>query len=221
MIRMTLPVLIASITGILLVMALFSPAMERVNSELSEYFNIIAAVAFVLGGGNLLRTHLDRIYKKRKEWSYSLVTVGGFLFTLMAGLFKIGNSKGWTGPVNTEGSLFNFAYDAMFSPLQSTMFSLLAFFVASASYRAFRARNREATLLLLAGFLVMLGRVPVGDVLTGFLPEGFRLSNLADWIMNVPNKAGQRAIMIGIALGTVSTSLRLILGIERSHLGGD
>ena len=66
----------------------------------------------------------------------------------------------------------------------------------------------------------MLGRVPVGDAITGFLPEGYRLSNLADWIMNVPNKAGQRAIMIGIALGTVSTSLRLILGIERSHLGG-
>ncbi|MDM7916154.1 MAG: hypothetical protein QUU85_12950, partial [Candidatus Eisenbacteria bacterium] len=64
-------------------------------------------------------------------------------------------------------------------------------------------------------------RVPVGDRLTAFLTEGYRLSDLADWIMNVPNTAGQRAIMIGIALGTVSTSLRLILGIERSHLGGD
>ena len=77
------------------------------------------------------------------------------------------------------------------------------------------------TLLLLAGFLVMLGRVPIGDQITHFLPEGHRLSNLSDWIMNVPNKAGQRAIMIGIALGTVSTSLRLILGIEKSHLGGE
>jgi hypothetical protein len=66
----------------------------------------------------------------------------------------------------------------------------------------------------------MLGRVPTGDVLTGFMPEGMRLSAVASWIMNFPQTAGQRAIMIGIALGLVSTSLRIILGIERSHLGG-
>jgi hypothetical protein len=79
----------------------------------------------------------------------------------------------------------------------------------------------EATLLLLAAFFVMLGRVPVGDTLTQFMPEGWRLSSLASWVMNFPNAAGQRAIMIGVALGIVSTSLRIILGIERSHLGGE
>jgi hypothetical protein len=58
-------------------------------------------------------------------------------------------------------------------------------------------------------------------MMTGFMPEGARLSNFADWVMNFPNAAGQRAIMIGIALGIVSTSLRIILGIERSHIGGE
>ena len=101
------------------------------------------------------------------------------------------------------------------------MYALLAFFVASASYRAFRARNLEATLLLLAAFLVMLGRVPIGDLLTTWLPDGYRLADWANWIMQMPNTAGQRAIMIGIALGMVSTSLRIILGLERAYLGGD
>ena len=103
------------------------------------------------------------------------------------------------------------------------MFALLAFFVASASYRAFRARNFEATLLLLAAFFVMIGRVPIGDAVAGFLhlPDAIMPSTIATWIMNVINTAGQRAIMIGIALGIVSTSLRVILGIERAHLGGD
>jgi hypothetical protein len=48
-----------------------------------------------------------------------------------------------------------------------------------------------------------------------------QIPNLAIWIMNAPNLAGQRAIMIGISLGVISMSLRLLLGIERSYLGGD
>ena len=119
------------------------------------------------------------------------------------------------------GTGFDWLYVNVYMPLSATMFALLAFFVASASYRAFRARNFEATLLLLAAFFVMLGRVPVGDSITSWLPRDYQLSQWANWIMNVLNTAGQRAIMIGIALGLVSTSLRIILGLERSYLGGD
>ncbi|UCG62884.1 MAG: hypothetical protein JSV52_06265, partial [Candidatus Zixiibacteriota bacterium] len=117
------------------------------------------------------------------------------------------------------GTAFDWLYVNMFIPLSATMFSILAFFVASASYRAFRARNFEATLLLIAAFFVMIGRVPVGDIITEFMPVGYRLSDLANWIMDFPQTAGQRAIMIGIGLGVVSTSLRVILGIERAHIG--
>ena len=92
------------------------------------------------------------------------------------------------------------------------MFSLLAFFIASASYRAFRARTLEATLLLIAGALVMIGRVPIGDLMWHQLPV------IADWIMDIPQMAAKRGILIGIALGMVVTSLRIILGIERSYL---
>ncbi len=118
-----------------------------------------------------------------------------------------------------NGSSFMEIYRYIFTPLSSTMFALLAFFVASASYRAFRARNKEATILLIAGFLVMLGRVPVGQM---FSIEGvFDVAEISQFIMEVPAMSVQSAIMIGVALGVISTSLRLILGIERSHLGGD
>jgi len=117
------------------------------------------------------------------------------------------------------GSSFMEIYRYIFTPLSSTMFALLAFFVASASYRAFRARNKEATLLLVSGFLVMLGAVPIGEVLS--IKGVFSVSEVSDFIMNVPVMSVQSGIMIGVALGVISTSLRLILGIERSHLGGD
>jgi hypothetical protein len=222
-IRVTLPVLVASISGLILVLALFSPALSFANTELSEYFNIMQAVAFVLGGGNLVRIHLEKIYKRPKAWWYSIVTLAGFFVTLIAGIFKIGNPEGFQGAVDTEGSLFDFTYDAMFTPLQSTMFSILAFFVASASYRAFRARNVEASLLLGAALIILLGRTFVGVVLTRWLPEPLEflsIPNLSNWIMSVVNQAGQRAILIGISLGVISTSLKIILGVERSYLGG-
>jgi hypothetical protein len=143
-------------------------------------------------------------------------TIVSFVAIIVAG-FAFSGGRSFLEP----GTAFDYFYTNVYSPLSSTMFAMLAFFVATASYRAFRARNKEATLLLLAAFFVMLGRVPLGDMMTGFLPEGARLSNFADWVMNFPNAAGQRAIMIGIALGIASTSLRIILGIERSHLGGE
>jgi len=104
------------------------------------------------------------------------------------------------------------------------MFSILAFFVASASYRAFRAKNREATILLITAFIILLGRTPVGHYVTFWLPSSldfFHIPVLANWIMAIPNLAGQRAIMIGISLGVISMSLRMILGIERGYMGSD
>jgi hypothetical protein len=117
-------------------------------------------------------------------------------------------------------NLFQWLYEYVYTPLQSTMFSILAFYVASAAYRAFRARTLEGTLLLVAAFLVMIGRVSLGYVLnrwSGWLP----FPAIADWIMSVLNSAGQRAIMIGAALGIVSASLRMLLGLEQTYLGGE
>jgi hypothetical protein len=99
--------------------------------------------------------------------------------------------------------------------MQGTMFSLLAFFIASAAFRAFRMRSFEATLLAIAAVIVMLGRVPVGAQIWDKLPV------ISDWIMNVPQMAAKRAIMIGAALGAISTGLKVILGIERNYLGGE
>ena len=127
--------------------------------------------------------------------------------------------------VTSKGTYFAWMFFNIFTPLAATMFALLAFFVASASYRAFRVRNPEATLLLLAGMILMIGRVPLGQFLTSPLDGTFlsflHLGNLQNWIYQVPNVAGSRAIMIGIGLGTAATSLRFILGIEKSFLGED
>ena len=50
-------------------------------------------------------------------------------------------------------------------------------------------------------------------------PAVFYLPYLQEWIYRYPNSAGSRSIMIGIGLGIFGTSIRYILGIERSYIG--
>lgn len=214
--RREIPLLITGIAGVVFVIQYFIPhfPFNRLSNWFSDWFSIVAACAIWLGALNLIKISVEKIYYRRHEWGYSIIVIACFLLMVAFGF--------WFGKDSREpGLAFIWMYDYVYTPLSATMFAILAFFVGSASYRAFRARNLEATLLLLAAFFVMLGRVPVGDVLTGFLPEQLQLSQVAAWIMNFPNSAGQRAIMMGIALGIVSASLRIILGIERSHLGGE
>lgn len=211
-----IPLLITAIVGIIYVVQYFIPhfPFNQVSNWFSDWFSIVAACAIWLGALNLFKMSLERVYRKSDGWGYAFITILCFMLISVIGFAE---GRDFRNP----GTGFDWLYNYVYSPLSSTMFAILAFFVASASYRAFRARNFEATLLLLASFFVMLGRVPIGDILSGFLPEHLRLSHFATWIMNVPNTAGQRAIMIGISLGIVSSSLRIILGIERSYLGGD
>ncbi len=128
----------------------------------------------------------------------------------------------WSGNYNEQGTPFWWIYEYLFKPLTATMFALLAFYVASAAFRAFRAKNVEASLLLGTAFIILLGRTFAGVLLTSWMPaalSGLRIENLAVYIMQVFNTAGNRAIMIGIALGIASTSLKVLLGIDRSYLG--
>ncbi len=172
----------------------------------------------------------------------------------------------WGAHLTKKDSLFNWMFFKIFTPLSATMFALLAFLVASAAYRAFRIRNFEATLLLVSGIIIMLGRVPIGSkisswfvlyifvLLSGIVVNSWKnnriltfstvglgvmlvtiagfymgwpidkpafayLPSLQEWIYLVPNIAGARAIMIGIGLGVFATSIRYILGIEKSYIG--
>lgn len=215
-----IPLLLTAIVGFTFLIQFFipHPFLRFMTDMFSDWFSIIAAAAIWLGALNLIRVSLERIYKKESDWFYAVVTIASFLLIVVVGFFFSGGRS-----FQDPGTRFDWIYLNIYTPLMATMFAMLAFFVASASYRAFRARNAQATVLLLAAFIVMLGRTPFGDWLSGlvFLPKGWGISNVSNIIMNYFNVAGQRAIMIGIALGTVSTSLRIILGIERTYLGGD
>lgn len=114
-----------------------------------------------------------------------------------------------------DGRFRTWIYDHVFAPCNATMFALLAFFVASAAFRAFRARNIESALLLGSAIIILLARAPIGRAISTSLPD------LAQWILDIPSNGSRRAIIMGAAVGAIATGLRVILGLERSHIGGD
>lgn len=224
--RKRIPLIIVFCVGTLFVLAIFLPfpPFPAMESEASVWFDILKGFAFVLGGGNLIRVTMGKILKGHPDRFYLWVTLAGFFAMFGVGILQLGGPITAGGDYTTEGLWFRRMYDAIFAPCQAAIFSTLAFFVASAAYRAFRAKNREATVLLVAAFIVLLGRTPLGYSLTAWLPDFLtflKIPWLFDKILMYPNVAGQRAILIGIALGIISNSLRLILGVERGYLGGE
>jgi len=227
--KRSIPLMITALGGFVLIIAYFIPAIQGWGEIAAIWFDILAAVAFVLGGGNLLKIHLKKVSDRIAGWGYSLITIIAFLVMLSVGLGKIGvhpnpmyPAVALSGEYREIGSPFWWLYEYVFKPLQATIFAMLAFYIASAAFRAFRAKNIEAILLLGTAFIILLGRTFAGVYLTSWLPEslsGLKIENLTIFLMSVFNTAGNRAIMIGISLGIASTSLKVLLGIDRSYLG--
>jgi hypothetical protein len=220
--RRTLPLVLAFVMGVALILQYYIPhqASEDLLTQLNDWLIIIGVFAFLLGIYSLCHVHALRISRQGAGWGYSAVVFVGIAIGLGTGIVSQGEVTTPDGAISPLGWMYNY----MLVPLQGTMFAILGFFVASAAFRAFRARTLEAVLLLGAAMLVMFGRVPLGEYLWGLLvgadaPVAMR--DIVEWIMNTPNLAARRGVMLGVTLGAVATSLKIIFGIERAYLGGE
>jgi hypothetical protein len=176
---------------------------EDVFTFLQDWVMVIGILSLPLGIWSLVKANVQKLSISGERF-YSAVLLLGFLVMVVSGWMPDWRSKGVHLAI----------FQNVLIPIQSTIFSLLAFFVASAAYRAFRARSALATILLLTAFIIMLRFIPMGPV-----------SDVNNWlvekILMVPNMAAKRAIAMGIALGATATAIKIILGIERTYMGRD
>lgn len=211
--KRTVPLMIVMVGGILMMIQYFIP--HQYSQTIFDYYTtwtpIVGAFALVLGVGSLTRVHSHRIKRKAKNWPYSLAVL---LPLYLMPLFALLIPQTLGGGMETS-SVFDFLFMGIQIPIQSTMFSLLAFYIASAAFRAFRAKSALATVLLLAAVVIMLAQVPIGEFIFG---KG--LQNIGLWILRYPNLAAKRAIMLGVGFGMLATNLKIIFGVERNWLGG-
>ena len=201
-----IPILIVGITGFAMLIQYFIPTdwSEFIFGYSQDWVIVIGILAMPLGIWSLVKANILKL-KVPGERFYSAVLLLGFFIMVISGYKR---------EYLELGSFHMNIFSYVLVPIQATIFSLLAFFIASAAYRAFRARSVLATILLLTAFLIMLRFIPLGPVSVVNL-------SIVSWILQVPNMAANRAIMMGIGLGATATAMKIILGIERTYMGHD
>lgn len=202
--KSTVPVIITAVIGVLMILDFFLPVqgLNDMATILRAWGIVISAFAMGLGAVNLIRRHSNVLAKRDKGAIFSLLLVGSMAVTIIAGLF-----------LGTNSDVYNFLFSNILTPASSTLYAAIAFYILSAAYRSFVAKNLDGWILLVTAVIIMLGKAPIGQYISDFFPVA------SQWIQDVPNTAGMRAIMMGAALGVVSSAIKTFLGYDKSYLG--
>ncbi len=192
-------------------------ALTRFIVPMNEFAQLVAVLALGLGIYSLTMIHGKTLLRFRSGWFYSLTF---FTCMIMMATFGIIVEEPFSREAQINKDIRSILFVGGLQALEGTMFSIIAFYIVSAAYRAFRVRNAEASLLMAAAFIVMLGQVYAGQFLTNWLPTEGALSNLrietmSDWLLTRINAPAVRAVGFGLGVGLLATALRIWLSLER------
>lgn len=193
--------------------------------------------AFLLGVGifSLVRVHITKVRRRSENWGFSTVLLVCFATMSTVGFMdwrqrqfedpdlRLVEPANW-GPFQYANDLL---FEGMYQQMDAAMFSMIAFFILSAAYRAFRIRSVEATVMMASALILMLNLMGALTFAWGSGIESmvvntgnpflmnFKLNVMADWLRSTMQIPAIRAIDFGVGLGALAMGLRLWLGLER------
>jgi hypothetical protein len=199
-----LNLLLAYVAGVISIVGFFTRGtLSDLGGMLAQWVAVLVGFALLVGLANLIKVHIGRAVRRDAGWYYSVILVGSALTVLALGL-----SSGGPGGVPVA-----WVFRWIYQPLGAALFSLLAFFLTTALFRAARLRARDSVLLLLVALVVVIGQAPFSAT-----PPLDIMVSIKDWLFDYPMLAGIRAIILGVAFGAIATSLRVLLGFDRPYL---
>ena len=182
-------------------------AAASVSSFLVQIVAVVAAVAVLIGVLNLFAVHLGRIGGRERGGFYSLVVVlsaAGVIALRVLDRLEI-----WSGDLEGERMSLR-VFESVQVSLESALAALLLFFLVYAAYRLMRRRVTIWSLIFSLAVIAMLVTwIPLEDART--------LADVHDWLVRIPAGAGTRGILIGVALGTLTVGVRVLVGQDRSY----
>lgn len=219
--------------------------VERGAFWLEDGIGVISPIAQVLGGlllglgvYSVLRYHLGKLFKGQKDWQFSLTLLISMVLMVVFGYWNWNNELDNPALLESKAQwgfaqyMFDLLFDGLLQQMDAAMFSMIAFFILSAAYRAFRIRSVESTILLASALILILSLMGLAesassmliDSVTGNDPNhilnSLKLSVMSDWIRTTVQTPGIRALEFGISIGALAMGLRLWLSLERGGLQG-
>jgi hypothetical protein len=206
--------------------------LTQASGVIGNATQVVAGFTFLLGVYNLAHIHTNNIRRRREGWTNSIAFFLSFLAMVVFAFWR--DWKTWFGGsepppwikdtnpahVALPHDAYTLLFEGLYRNLDATMFSILAFYIVSAAYRAFRIRTGEAAVLMITALVLMMGQVPVGMAVTNWIaPDSFwaglRIENFSQWVLTAVNSPVQRAIGFGLGLGALGMALRIWLSLER------
>jgi hypothetical protein len=204
LVKVSIPIALTAIFGVFMIIIFFftmPPEVTSTGDVLMSFTTIISAAALMLGSVILTIAHGKKLLDRKPDWYYSILYVIAFVTVTILGL------------VSVKDTNFAWIYNNITSPIGAALYSLTAFYITSAAYRVFRARNWNAATLLVVSFILLMMLLPVGAmILPPVVPIG-------QWLRDVPSSAGYRGMIMGTSLGVLGLGIRIFLGRQKEHLG--
>jgi hypothetical protein len=206
--KISISVAIAIAFGGIVLLGYFvdAPLLRTMTDVFLQYAAILAAVALIIGLVNLFTVHWRKVTRGEKGSLYSVVVLISFGITFLVVAFF--------GPT-AEWSMWIF--NNIQIPVETSLMALLVVILVFASIRLVRKRLSWFTVLFIGtALLMLLGSAPIFGVELPLLhgPNGLRAI-----ISQIPVTAGARGLLFGVALGTIATGLRILIGSDRPFGG--
>lgn len=204
--RKEIPMLITALSGLVVVVGEYFKFAHNINllTTFNTWFQIAETIVYPVGLVSLTIVHLHHIQRKHANWVFSIMLL------VLTYVYAISNLI--TGPA--AGTPMNWVLNAFIAPASATLYGMIAFVITSAVFRTFGLRSREVSVLIVTTMIVVLGTAPIGGTIFAQWPH------FSSWLEAVPGNAAYRAMILGMYLGAFGTAIRILIGVERAHIGG-
>lgn len=190
--------------GLFVLLGYFFPQpLEWLRVLLLDWAVVIAGMAVLVGIFNLASVQMEKFRAGQKGGMYGALLVFALIITFGLGLI-----------LGTDHQYMRLAMNAIIMPVEASLMAILAVTLIYASIRLLRRRVDVMSLVfLVVAVIFLIAVIPAPSSAINAVQE-FMLQ-----VSGMFSRGGTRGLLIGIALGTLLTGLRVLFGVDRPYGG--